>query len=285
MHVMTKALMVLAAVLSIVLATLTMAYTANADRMVQELADARAAVRSAEGALEAQTAESGNIIDTKDQRIDSLEQRLVSAERDLADLRQESTRFRKEVESARRERDAFEDQFAIANEAMKTQAELLTAISEENSELRESESRKRREVIELADQINNLTSRNQVLNETVRTLRVTVAQLQEQLSGGGQVATAGGETSGSSSVLARREFSGEVRAVRGDAGAETLVELDVGTNDSVRENMKLFITRGNNWIADVEVVEAELNTSVARVRLTAEGQSVQPGDRVESQLQ
>jgi len=278
-HVMTKALLVLAAVLSIVLATLTMAYTANADRIVSELSDARAASRSAESELEAQTSEFGALADAKDDRIQSLEQRLAQAQGQAAELRADVTRFRSQVESAELERDSFKDLFASSNEAKRTLADLLTAVVSENQSLRESESRKRIELAELSDQLNNSQSRNQVLDETVRTLRVTVTQLQDQLAGSGT-----GEGTGTG-VRASLEFAGEVRAVRESTDDQLLVELDVGTNDSVSEDLNLFITRGNNWIANVRVVEAELNHSIARVTLIAEGQRVQAGDRVESRLQ
>lgn len=279
MHGMTKFLVVVAAVLSVVLATLSMAYTANADRLVRDLRDARAAEKSATAQAQATQNAANDIAIAARERAQTLLRDLEAERGRRADLQAQLNSLQGEVTTAELARDRFADQFTIASQTQQTQADLLKALAGENGSLRSSESQLRRELASMTDERNNFEAQVAVLTESVRTLRVTIAQLQDALAQGPS-----GGTNGIGSVSTSGAFSGTVQEIRSDSNSEILVELNLGTNDSVRENTELYITRGNNWIANVQVLDAQPNYSIARVTRLAPGQRVTQGDTVESRL-
>ncbi|MFG0325871.1 MAG: hypothetical protein ACF8SC_01200 [Phycisphaerales bacterium JB037] len=279
MHGMTKFLVVVAAVLSVVLATLSMAYTANADRLVRELRDARAAEKSATAQAQATQNAANDIAIAAGERAKILLRDLEAERGRRADLQAQLNSLQGEVTTAELARDRFADQFTIASQTQQTQADLLMALAGENNSLRSSESQLRRELASMTDERNNYEAQVAVLTESVRALRVTIAQLQDALAQG-----PGAGSPGSGSTPTSGMFSGRVQDIRSDSNSEILVELNLGTNDSVRENTELYITRGNNWIANVQVLDAQPNYSIARVTRLAPGQRVNQGDTVESRL-
>jgi len=68
-----------------------------------------------------------------------------------------------------------------------------------------------------------------------------------------------------------------VRQIAGD----TFVQLNVGSQDAVRENMEFLVFRGaDQYLGTVVVDNVTDQASTARLRLAAAGAEVRPGDQV-----
>lgn len=276
MHVLTKMFVALAAVLSVALAALTMAYAVNADRVADGLLAARAEAQAASASLQNSESQHATRMDAAQQQINSLSDQLQDSRRELEQIRDELSRIEGELASAQRARTAVENQLAVFGQGFETQSKLIATLNSENSALRESDLRSRREALELADQLNDAEGRFQVAVQTIRNQELVIADLRDELQRGGTVA--GGRRSGGS-VSASGTYSGQVTAVN-QGNEETLVEINVGTNEGLSSGAQLFVTRGTNWIANIEVIQADLNASVARIQRTAPNQSISRGDRV-----
>lgn len=282
MHILTKVFIVFAAVLSLVLAALTMAYSVNADAIVSKYSDAQKAAAAAQAAQQAATAAAADKAAVDARQIHDL-QILVSdlAARNAA-LVTESSSLSASVQAEKNRADAVENQIGDSLETTKAQAEVIDSLRQELSSLRESELQLRRMALNYEDRVNDLSSQNDVLNATVRALQEQLASAQRAA----EMAMSGvnGETDKPYEATGP-VIRGRVTEVSTDpASGQPLVQLDVGSNDRVAENMQLHVGRGSSFVATLVVVRTDLQSSVARVALTNDGMSVQPGDLVVSRF-
>lgn len=285
MHLMTKILIAAAAVLSVALATLTMAYTVNADRLVSELRTLQASNTAAKASAQHHQSEYAKLAEDANQQRVQLEQRLNERVRQLAEARDALAKVEGEKAEAMRARVANETELAQLTAMLGTFTTLVDRVNAENTGLRDSELRAKRENLELADKLNDVESQRQVLSQTVRALEVTVADLRDRIASGANNSAIAANTPRSGTIAASNYFTGSIRDIRQDTAAnETLVQVNVGSNDSVRPNTELFVTRNDAWIANLQVVDVDLNFSIAKVIRTAPGQTVLRGDTVESKL-
>lgn len=285
MHLMTKILIAAAAVLSVALATLTMAYTVNADRIVNDLRTLQASNTAAKASAQHHQSEYAKLVEDANQSRVQLEQRLAEGQRQLGKARDALAKVEGEKTEAMRARVANETELTQLTALLGTFTTLVDRVSTENTTLRDSELRAKRENLELADKLNDVESQRQVLAQTVRALEVTVADLRDRIATGATTTAIASGTRSSGTISASTYFTGSIRDIRQDDVAhETLVQVNVGSNDSVRPNTELFVTRNNAWIANLMVVDVDLNFSIAKVIRTAPGQQILMGDTVESKL-
>ena len=283
MHILTKVFIVFAAVLSLVLAALTMAYSVNADTIVSKYNDALQQAITAQAARESASAEYAAASSVANQQIHDLQILVSDLAARNAKLVTENSGLTASVQSERNRADAVENQIGDSLQTTKAQAAVIASYIEELAGLRESELGLRRASIELEDRVNDLASQNDVFQATIRALReqLASAQREAELAMGGVAAGAEGEPYEAAGAVIR----GRVTQVSTDpASGQALIEVDVGSNDRVSENMKLQVGRGESFVATLVVLRTDLQSSVARVALTNEGASVQPGDLVVSRL-
>lgn len=282
MHTLTKIFVAAAAVLSVALATLTMAYAVNADRIVKELRAERAAKEQANASKDAAVAEAGALRMIAEARIQELSARVTTLQNTLVEREQAFARSEADRAAAQQAVLAGQTQIEVAQSSVKTLTDILSGQSSELAALRTSELRLRTDVREITDRLNNTEAERDVLASNLRAMHERLTELQRALAaaGGGP-----GPGPGPGSLLSAY-FTGRVDEVTLDSGSnETLVRLNVGSTDSVRTDADLFVTRGAEWIANVRVVQVDLNYCVARVVVTAAGRAIQVGDTVESRLQ
>jgi predicted N-acetyltransferase YhbS len=78
---------------------------------------------------------------------------------------------------------------------------------------------------------------------------------------------------------------GSVNAVQTEAATgKTLVQIDLGANDRMRENVKLLVFRGGTFVGNVVLKNVDLQDSLGEVVLLAQGMQVRTGDRVTTRL-
>lgn len=285
MHVLTKILVVFCAVLSLLLAALTMAFATNADRIRANFDSERALRLSSEAESRAQIAAAASAAATAEARLQASENDKTSLHESLSQLRSDATARRTELERAKADSDAIRNQTSQLNATAETQAGLIKSYREEVTRLRDELVTASKREIDLVDRINELTGQREVLEQNARALKEqleeTKLSLQSSSSGAGRLA-------GAAAVTEPREFSGPlVRATVTEVTAtETgeLVTINEGSNRGLRENTLLHVIRGNDFVASVVLVRVEPGSSVGRVTLTAKGKNVLRDDVVLSRL-
>lgn len=283
-HPLTKVLVVLAALLSIALSALTIAFTANADRVRREFESERQLRLSAQDSVDRER----NAHQTEKARLETELTSLQGTNSGLvgtvADLQRDNARLLadlKSMEASGLSTQAKIDQLTAMNQTL---TNLIAKYREEVTNLRENELRFARREIELGDRLADVTGQLEVAVENNRALQEQLVELKDQLatarSGGG------GSMSGETVVKATTPVRARITGVRKDASGDVLVQIDAGTNSQLRANMELSIVRGDKFLAKVVVQAVDFAESVGRVDfLGRQGLEIRPGDTVISLVQ
>lgn len=282
-HVVTKFLVVVAGMLSVLLAALTMAFSFNADRITREHRGEVAARVAAEAVRDREIKENASQRALLQQQIDSVKNEKASLEASIKDLQAENTQLQTDKRLA--EADAASSLQKIQELAATGQllTQLVSNLTSEVSTLRSSELAFRRREIELNDRVSELAAQLEVGQQNSRALQEQIAEMRIALERQGQ----GSADSGVAlvSTLSGPAAEGRVvEAVLDRNTGHTFVTIDLGTNNRMRQNLKLFVVRGGEFIGNLYVTQADLQSAVARFDDIGQAKSVQVGDRVLSRL-
>lgn len=274
MHPVTKILVVFAAVLSVLLSALTVAYSANAERIKSQFQSARQQAQTAEATLAAEQAKNAEARAGLNADIAKLEDVRTDLEREKNSLLQANAQLSAEAKQARAELQATQSKIDQLAAAARTQSTLISSYRDELSSLRAEELDSKQRQIELVDQISDLSAQLEVAQEANRALQEQLAEIRVAQGTTG-LAGATGDGDGF-----QRPLRARVTNVRRDASGDLLAEIDAGSNDRLREGMTLMITRDNQFIANLDLRTVELNEAVGKVNTLRREVEVRPDDVV-----
>jgi len=272
-HIVTKILVVLAAVLSVLLAALSVAYTANATQIREQFLDLKADVatqQSRANEAQAKLNQRDNALTDEIAALQSENQRLKEQ---FNTLQRERAQLLAEVQRLEVAREGVESKIDQLASTADTQAALITSYRDEVQLLRDNELRYAQREIELADRINDLSGQLEVAQETNRALQEQLVELRDETGLGDNAVAFDGSAAGG-------PIQARILNVRRDAGGNTLVAIDAGSNDRLRQGQELSIARGNSFVAKVVLQEVNLNESIGRVDFLGRSADVRPGDLV-----
>lgn len=286
MHFVTKILVVAAAVLAILLAALTIAYSSNADRIVGSYYDMEAVKTATEASMAAQSAIHGTQEANNQAKIAALNNQMTQLQSNLNSLLAENSKLTVEKNAAVTESKLMLSKFNELQTTASTQASLITSYRDETTTLRKNELAFNRQSVEMNDRISDLDAKRDVLEQSVRALQEQLAEARtamEQAQSG--VSSIASGNSVESFVSAGPLVSGRIDELSTDTltGA-TMVKINVGSNDSVKDNMKFFVVRDGKFIGTITVVRTDLKFAVGKVSLLAEKSNVQTSDMVLSRI-
>jgi len=284
-HVLTKVFVVIAAILSVALSALVIAFAVNTDRIREDYQN----IASAKATIEAQYSTASVIAEQQRglllSSVEQLNRDAASLKANFSTLENERNTLAAAKARAETERDAITSKISELGETAKTQAALITSYRSEVTTLRDAELDYRNRALDMDNRLNDLESQREVLEQNFRALQEQLAEAKR--SAGGMPAA--GIVSGAaeqSFVYTGPRIQGRVEEVRIDpATGKSLVRLSVGTNDKASKNMKFFIVRGDEFVANVVVSQPDMKWSVAEVTLINRGATVQVGDLVISKIE
>jgi stress response protein YsnF len=269
MHVVTKILIVFCAILSLILAALTMAFATNANAIRKSVGDEQARRVAAETAVASNAQQwAQEKLGWTDVR-SGLERSEAAARNEVSKLQAERTDLRARLEAATADAAAIRNQIAQLGATTDTQAALIKAYRDEVTALRGALLTGSKKEIELVDRINDLESAREVLEQSARALK---EQLEELKLVNQTLQQNGGVASTTAATNIARELPGPlvrarvVETFRSPAG-EDMVVIDEGSNRGLKENISMNITRGDQYIAGIVITAVESNRSVGRVTL------------------
>jgi len=281
-HILTKILVVFAAVLSLGLAALTSSYAMNRDAITGSFNDAVAARDKATANYEAQSSDFSSQRSELGTQIKSLENETISLQSGKRDAESKLAELRLEARSASDRADSVMRQIGSLGETVDTQAGIIGSNNTELRRTREDALKTREQNIALLDRINDLESQNEVLTQSNRSLLESITEMQDNEQNGGFGVAAASITE--PRTLAGDLVVGRVREVRSNNGQQ-YAEVDLGTRDRLRENTKLHITRNGNFVANLIIVRTDLQSSVGLVDTIGDNSvQVRAGDIVLSSL-
>lgn len=281
MHILTKLLVILAAVLAMVLSGLTVGYVSNADRVIKENERLRNQVQVANTSAELLGAELSAVREAGERERSQLNSEIASQSTNIATLEQANAELLAERSQFAAAAARYEVQIAELGKV----AERFVTVEEANrqvlEDLRRSEQNARRREIDLEARINDLEGQLDVATESNRTLQEQIALLQEELQRaartGGLAGTRAGESTG---IPAPSNFRARVINVTVDVNGEDLVGIDAGSSDGLAPNMRLIVTRNGQFLANVIVENVNINDAIGRADDLGRNRTIQPGDLV-----
>lgn len=281
MHILTKVFVLIASILSVVMASLAVSYAANANAIKADYANAISAKEAAEGS-NAMNADAYTRLQTNLQKdVARLQQEKTNLEESIRENEARISELTIELRQATAARDSLDGKIAQLGVTAQTQAELIREYKGEVSRLRDGELDWRNQKLDLEAALSDSQSKLGVFEQVNRSL-------QEQLRDAVAEAT-GGTTSdpvASEITISGPQIRGEVQEVRVEpATGNLIVRISLGTNDRVTENAKLYLNReGRTYLGDVVIFETDLDHAIGRVRNLQAGQEIRIGDQVWSSL-
>lgn len=271
MSILTKIFVVLVTVLAIALVPLMVAYVENTQHFQGQLQ----AARDAQGVATARA----NLLERRNQQIQSrysdalaakvaaqseLESRLVSR---LGEIKQKETRIAQlQQESAAK--DATIDRLSATGEL---DSEIIATLRQQEDEAQDAAIEAREALVEETGRVQALRTDLELLNENFRLVKeqlsdanAQIANLQEEIESGGTTGDGQSQLAGGPEGTPIR---GLVTSVDELAGGETLVAINVGSNDEVKAGMNFIIHRGGEYIATMEVIKVDPQRAAGRVTL------------------
>ena len=286
MHPLTKVLVVLAALLSIALAAFTIAYTANAERLRSEFADARELARAAQEQATRDGSDHATERARLEQQIADLGNQASSFQNSLAGLQRDNARLLADLKTAEADKLSIQakiDQLAATNQTLSA---LIAKYRDEVTTLRSNELQYARREIELSDRASDLSGQLEVALENNRSLQEQLVEMRDQAAnarrGVSSASSLGGDTIKPSAAIRAR-----ITSVRSDpATGAVLVQIDQGTTGQLRQNMELSVVRGQQFLGKVVLQTVDVAEAVGRVDfLGRTAVAILPGDMVISLIQ
>jgi TolA-binding protein len=275
-HILTKFLVIMAAVLAVLLSGLTIAYSSNAQRLREAVDNERKSAEAAKAAAGEVTAQSAAERESLNKKIEDLNASLSSIRQTISQLQGDNAQLlsdKKRLELDGASYQARIDQFIALSEA---HAKLDEARAKELEELRVKQLSYARKEIELGDRINDLAGQLEVSQETSRALQEQLVSARQDLDR----AKGGGVADASGLKKAPATFRGRITNVtKDDATGTTLVTINAGSNDRLTEKMELNIVR-DGFVAKVVLTRVDLNTAIGTVNFLGRDVSVQVNDLV-----
>ncbi|MFN9992226.1 MAG: hypothetical protein ACK54H_02680 [Phycisphaerales bacterium] len=285
MHFLTKVFVVLAALLSIVLSAMVIAYAVNTDRILANYTSLQALSQSQDAKIaELQSKISAGQIGDR-AMIQQLNSDLANREQQISDLQRAKAQLETDKNRAESARQSLESKIAELGETAKTQAALIASYTEEIRTLRSSEFTSRRAALDMEDRMSDLESQKEVLEQNYRALQEEIAELRRSSE---LAATGGGSSGGASSpfVYSGSVIFGSVDEVTEDISTgSTLVKINIGTNDRVAKNMRFGVVRDGAFVGNLVVISTDSKFSIAKFDALNTGKKVAAGDKVQSRFQ
>ncbi|KPL24312.1 MAG: hypothetical protein AMJ75_04070 [Phycisphaerae bacterium SM1_79] len=292
MSTLTKVLIVLLTIFSIFLCGIVVTYVANADNYKQKCDkiqfDLQTAIRQAENAdrrlnqtieqTDQQKKQLGEQINSLNIQIDQLDAKLNDAEREKSLLLQRVNKWTSVV-----------DEFLTRNT---DQGQLLKQTLQELDQLREEQFKQRKELKELTASfiqkmglIAQLEETNKRLSEEKAALRAKLDQFLRQFGKAVVPPTPVTPTKAKARPAQLTRPIGLKAKVTAVDAKNSLAEISIGTANGVKEGMRFHVTRGDQYICDILILDVAPEQAVGALELTeATKQRPKTGDNVSTSL-
>jgi hypothetical protein len=278
-HTVTKVLVVFAAILCVLLAALTMAYSVNAERITADYRAQVTAKQAAEQSTAADLIRAKAEQDAIKEASAGLQNQLTEAKNRIDALENDLTQKRLEINQAKLAGDASTAQINQLATTNNTQARLIDSYRGEVTKLRDNELNYRKREIELVDRLNDLESQREVQDGNIRALQEQLAELRRTVDSGGVGGPAG--TTPAGPYKPSIAISGKVLQVgTNKATGQPIATINVGANNQVKENMELAISRNGQFLANFVVTKADLQWAVGEINTLGKKVDIREGDSV-----
>ncbi|QOI99251.1 MAG: hypothetical protein HRU70_01600 [Phycisphaeraceae bacterium] len=288
MHFVTKVFVIGATVLSVFLSALVISFSVNADRIQRDYVNEQARRLSIEDARKTEALTNAAREASLREKEQSLDSRMAGLQQRVREL---EAQVAQAVASGRSIQEAADKAAALATQLGNTnevQTQLIANLRQDADGSRVAQADTARKNAELEKALADLRRSLEAADNEKRLVREQLAEARAQidaLRAGGSVGSASAGRAADPVAFRGPAITGRVEEVSTDSSTgQMLAKISLGTNDNVRENTKLFVTRDTSFIANLVVVRSDLRWAIARVDTLGQPVSVQVGDTVKSEL-
>jgi len=281
LHILTKFLVIIAALLSVLLSGLTIAYSANMTSVLEQFRAERDKVAAANAATAEALSAQSRERESLEQERSSLQTALTQLRQSLVELQGENAKLltdNKELQLGQTRYNTQIDKMVALIDSFQKQDEARTG---EVEDLRKKYLSMTQKEIEYLDRINDLTGQLEVSQESNRALQEQIAEIRQEADA---ARTGSSVTSANQAFkLAPKGFRARISSVQRDAAGSLFVSIDAGSSDQLETQMKLSAIdiNGRGYLATIILDRVDLNEAVGRVTLTGlNAREVQIGDLV-----
>ncbi|MEM9420217.1 MAG: hypothetical protein AAGA25_14355 [Planctomycetota bacterium] len=260
MSPLTKALVLLVTILSIVLVALVVPFVAQTDDLNAEISALKTQVQVANAAASRVGGENETLKAKLAQTDTSKDKTIVTLGTKISELEQSQTTLSAQLKEATSQVDKHVTTISLMSA---TQDQLTQLLEDRNAIVSESQAsnvKLKTEAAQLVQANNDLDAQVVGLTRTVRLLNEKVVDLQEQLAGG---AVATGPATGTG------ELPPQIRAsITGLEKVDdiTFASLNAGSNDSIIPNTKFVLFRnGDQFVGTGTAMSVDENVSVIKI--------------------
>ncbi len=282
MHIVTKILAVFGAILSVLLAALTISFAASADNIrsqfqneqlakivAQETASTQIAVWNNEKAM---LQEAAKVAQSEKEAIEAIKKTLES---DLANKNAELQKARLDDQSVK---NTVDNLTATA----KANASLIEALTKEISELRTERLASSRRETELVDRLNDLESQRQVLEQSTRALQEQLAEAKLTME---RMKTGVASSADQPYVYSGPRITARVVSVSASPAGGEMAEISEGAAMGIKPNMKFSIVRDGKFVANLVMTSVDVARALGRVDKLGRTVEIRSGDMVLSSIE
>ncbi len=288
MSSLTKVIVVLVNVMSIILVALVIAFVTNTEKLgdqlnqVQnELQTARSKANMAQSNLESERDQHQQQIFTLNNEINSLKGR-------LAELQAAKAEAETEVQQLGRQLNELNTNYTTLVAAEEKNSKLLENVTFELKDAQEKVVEQSKKLIELTMRNNELEGSLEGYSRQIRRIRESVQGYQQRIN---ELETmfAGLSDDCRQQISQRREeqvavvdmnvpIAGQVTAVDKATDDMTLLQVNVGQNDGVAKAMRFMVHRGDRYLGTLVIETVDATASAGYVELQQD--SIKPGDSI-----
>ena len=290
MSTLTKILIVLLTLSSIFLCGIVVTYIANADDYRGKYTDIRSDRDGLDKKLQAKVEEANRYIKEKQQvedrlrgEVASLNTKVDKLEGDLGNVEREKASLLAQVESWT----SITKDFYTTNDK---QGAMLQNTHDELIRVQAEEIKHRKELSETTAQLVEKMAVIEQLQTDNKRLLEEKAALQAKLDG--FLRPAGKAVAGTAPVTPEKTKVSPAEPATAKIGLKglvtevdlenSLVEISIGAADGVKEGMKFYVTRGEEFICDILIYDVEAEKAVGLLDLVSK--QPKPGDSVSTNL-
>lgn len=265
MSTLTKVLIILQVVVVLVLCGLVVTYVATSDNYKKMYDDERAkAVQANQKRAQAEE-ELEKVKATKDQEIAAFTQKVAGLTDKITAMTQDAAAMARDMDALRAEKEKQTLAAQVATHNAMQQTELFKKAQETIDTLRADQIKKDGELRQASDDLTEKTALLTTQTAQISTLTDQAKELQgkiaqyERLTGRPSPLPA--NTKGTSAEQTPN-LTGSITQV--DLGNK-LAEISIGSNDGVKPNMEFYITRGNQFICNIQILDAKPEKAVGTI--------------------
>jgi DNA repair exonuclease SbcCD ATPase subunit len=287
---LTKILIVLLTISAIFLCGIVVTYVANADNYRQKYTKLSSDLDSTKKKAESLNDQLNEKIQQKDDLEKALNDQIASMKTKADDIEAKlNTAEREKAELVERTNNLASITKTFADTTEK-QTQTLNSALDEVRQLKGEQIKQAKELDETSTALMEKTAIIESLNAEKRRLAEEKADVENRLDkllrAGGKAAAAGAPVTPEKGEVSAAQSAGEAIALKclvSEVDAKnSLATISIGNADSVKEGMKFHVTRGDEFICDILIIEVDTEKAVGVLELVQQLPKV--GDNASTNL-